>query len=119
MDVNEAKSRETKLREVNQKLQKMLAGIANTSLIQPAVQIAQLREVLRTIREEDLADVNRQNTPALSQEIETYRENLQKLQKAIPAAQVKLEIKRANLERSLSHKEAVSEWFRAQETLRN
>lgn len=119
MNESEAKPRETKLQEANQMMKKMLETITNSSSVERATQITQLRKVLQTIREEDLADESEGYPTALSQELKTYRDNLQKLKKVIPTAQIRLKIKGANLKRSLSHKEAVSDWFRAQETFRS
>jgi hypothetical protein len=117
IQLREAELCEAKLREANRMMQRMLAAITNSSSVEHAAHIRQLRETLRTIREEGFLDAMAERSPALSQEVKTYRDNLQKLQKTIPAAKIGLKIKQAGLEQSRSHKEAVSDWFRAQEML--
>jgi len=119
MNEKEAKLGIVKLQQANQRMRRMLESIGNISSVVQAEQISQLQKMLEKIREEKLIQTDSDTPPGLFQEIRTYRENLEKLQRAIPAAQIGLEIKRTSLERSRSHQEAVSDWFRVQDSLRS
>ena len=74
---------------------------------------AQLRKILESVGKENLTNRNGENFPGQSPQIKIYRENLKKLQKAIPTAQLGLQIRLAALERTRLHKESVADWFRA------
>ena len=114
---------EAQLREANQLMQSMLEAIASPAPARPtkigASQISQLRKILHAVGKENLTNKNGENFPAQSLQIKTYRENLQKLQKAIPTAQLGLQIRLAALERTRLHKESVADWFRANQEIQS
>ncbi len=108
---------EYKLREANQLMQSMLGAIANPPSARTvkvdASQISRLRRILQEVGKQNLVGKNDENVHAQSSQMKIYRENLQKLQMAIPTAQLRLQIRLSALERARLHKESVANWFRA------
>ena len=106
----EVELRQAKLHEANLQMQRTLQSMPAFSAMDPQAAgniVSSVTNALRRVREAGLSHPNERQS---SQEEILYWSNLKKLEKALPALHVQLRIRRANLDRSLSHRKSVTRW---------
>ncbi|HEY1802297.1 MAG TPA: hypothetical protein VGG46_15330 [Terriglobales bacterium] len=104
---------EVRLHEANLQMQRTLQSLSAFSAMDSAIPrniVSTVTSALRRVREAGLLFSSDVHGQELSQEAILYWDNLKKLQKVLPALHVQLRIRRANLDRSLSHRQTVTRW---------
>jgi hypothetical protein len=104
---------EVKLHEANLQMQRTFQSLSAFSAMDPQIAgniVSAVTNALRQVGEAGLRPSPHANEHQSSQEEVLYWSNLKKLEKALPALHVQLRIRRANLDRSLSHRKTVTRW---------
>lgn len=106
----EVELQQAKLHEANLQMQRTLQSMPAFSAMDPRATcniVSSVTNALRRVREAGLSHPNERQS---SQEEILYWSNLKKLKKALPTLHVQLKMKRASLDRSLSHRKSVTRW---------
>jgi len=106
----EVKLHQAKLREANLQMQRTLQSMAAFSVMDSEIAGNMVSSVNSALRQAREAGMSHANEHRASQEEALYWRNLKKLEQTLPALQVQLRLRRANLERSLSHRKTVTRW---------
>jgi hypothetical protein len=104
---------EATLHEANLQMKKTLQAMPAFSAVDSQLvgnMISSLTRALRRVREAGLSQSSIQHDRHSSREEVLYWSNLRRLEKALPALHIQLRMKRANLDRSLSHRKTVTRW---------
>lgn len=101
----------TELQAVNQKLRLITSQVAERNYA-PAITAGELRELVSILRRIGvwLHAKNTAPTIALENDVQEYRENLERLHRALPAFHAWLLVERTRLERDRAHSVAASNW---------
>jgi hypothetical protein len=109
----EFKPHEVKLHEANLQMRRTLQSLSAFSAMDAQIAgniISTVTSALRKVREAGLPPTSDMYNQQPSQEAILYWNNLKKLEKALPALHIQLKMRRANLDRSLSHRKTVTRW---------
>lgn len=104
---------EVKLHEANLQMQKTMQSLSAFSVMDAQIagnMVSAVTSALRQVREAGLPPTSHVHDQQPSQEAVLYWSNLKKLEKALPALHIQLRMRRANLDRSLSHRKTVTRW---------
>lgn len=104
---------EVKLYEANSQMKRTFQSLSAFSAMDLQIAgniVSAVTNALRQVREAGLPPTSDVHDHQPSQEAVLYWKNLKKLQKALPALHVQLKMRRANLERTLSHRKTVTRW---------
>ena len=103
---------EAKLHEANFQMQRTLQLLSAFSTMDSPIAhniISMVTSALRQVRQAGLTNSTLQDHIP-SQEAALYWDNLKKLEKALPTLHIQLKMRRANLDRALSHRQTVTRW---------
>jgi hypothetical protein len=100
---------ETRISNINQKIEHMVRLFSSSGTVLSTM--PDLVDALRHIRENKLLEKLTNNNLGTTR----YRDNLQQLQKLLPAMHVQLTIQKASLRRTHMQMQAVAQWLRAGE----
>src|SRR6185437_3199137 len=117
---NVSSETDTKLHKANLQMQRTFQSLSAFSTMDPASAnniISGVTSALRQVRQAGLTPNSTLHDRKPSQEETLYWDNLKKLEKALPALHIQLRIRRANLDRSLSHRQTVTRWVEVNKEL--